>query len=80
MILMNDWFIHQVMDAHGRLLCIILKKGLRVAKGIDHLTVVCLIAWPLNDSAADVALVLIETSLLFLCKVLVISTRTASLI
>ena len=40
---------------------------------IDHSTVVCLVAWPLNES------VVMETSLLFLCKFLVISIRIASL-
>ena len=33
---------------------------------IDHFTVVCLVAWPLNESEAGVDLVLLETSLLFL--------------
>ena len=37
-------------------------------KGIDHFTVVCLVAWPLNESEAGVDLVLIETSLLFICN------------
>ena len=46
---------------------------------IDHFTVVCLVAWPLNESEAGGDLVLIETSLLFLCKFLLISMRTASL-
>ena len=46
---------------------------------IDHFTVLCLVAWPLNESEAGVDLVLIETSLLFLCKFLLISMRTASL-
>ena len=31
----------------------------------DHFTVVCIVAWPLNESEAGVDLVLIETSLLF---------------
>ena len=44
---------------------------------IDHFTVVCLVAWPLNESEAGVDLVLIETSLLFICKFLLISMRTA---
>ena len=44
----------------------------------DYLTVVCLVAWPLNESEAGVDLVLIETSLLFICKFLLISMRTAS--
>ena len=46
---------------------------------IDHFTVVCLVAWPLNESEAGSDLVLIETSLPFLCKFLLISMRTASL-
>ena len=44
---------------------------------IDHFTVVCLVAWPLNESEAGGDLVLIQTSLLFLCKFLLISMRTA---
>ena len=32
---------------------------------IDHFTVSCLVAWPLNESEAEGDLVLIETSLLF---------------
>ena len=35
---------------------------------IDHFTVVSLVAWPLNGSEARVDLVLIQTSLLLLCK------------
>ena len=46
---------------------------------IDHFTVVCLVAWPLNESETGVDLVLIETSLLFICKFILISMRTASL-
>ena len=34
---------------------------------IDLFTVVCLVAWPLNESEAGVDLVLIDTSLLLLC-------------
>jgi len=34
---------------------------------IDHLTVVCLVAWPLYQGEAGVELVMIETSLPFLC-------------
>ena len=34
---------------------------------MDHSTVECLVAWPLNENEAEVDLVLIETSLLFLC-------------
>ena len=40
---------------------------------IDHFTVVYLVAWPLNESEAGVDLVLTETSLLFFCKLLLIS-------
>ena len=36
-------------------------------KIIDHFTVSCLVAWPLNESEAGGDLVLIETSLLFSC-------------
>ena len=39
----------------------------------------CLVAWPLNESEAGADLILIETSLLFLRKFLLISMRTASL-
>ena len=39
----------------------------------------CLVAWPLNEKEAGGDFVLIETSLLFLCKLLLISMRTASL-
>ena len=34
---------------------------------IDHFTVVCLVAWPLNEGEAGGDLALIETFLLFLC-------------
>ena len=34
----------------------------------DHFTVVGLVTWSLNDSEAGVDLVLIQTSLLLLCK------------
>ena len=46
---------------------------------MDHFTVVCLVSWPLNDGEAGVDFALIETSLLFLCKFLLISVRTTSL-
>ena len=45
---------------------------------MDYFTVVCLVAWPLNESEAGVDLVLIETSLLFLCRFLLISTQMVS--
>ena len=37
------------------------------ASPIDHFTVSCLVAWPLNESETGGDLVLIETSLLFSC-------------
>ena len=46
---------------------------------IDDFIVVYLIAWPLNGSEAGGDLGLIETTLFFLCKLLLISMRTASL-
>ena len=46
---------------------------------IDHFTVVCSVAWRLNENEAGGDFVLIETSLLFLYKLLVMSMRTASL-
>ena len=44
---------------------------------IDHFAVVCLVAWPLNESEAGVDLVLIATLLLFICKFLLTNMRTA---
>ena len=38
-----------------------------IERTIDHFTVVCLVAWPLNESESGVDPVLIETSLLLLC-------------
>ena len=46
---------------------------------MDNFTVVCFVAWYLNESEAGVDLVLIETSLLLLYKLLLISTRKALL-
>ena len=46
---------------------------------IDHFTVVCLVAWPLNENEAKGDLVLIEISQLCLCKLLLIGMRTALL-
>ena len=46
---------------------------------INHFTVVCLVAWPLNESEAEVDIVSIETSVLFLRKFVLISSRKASL-
>ena len=71
--------IHSVMqaDRHGlEITALIIKITI---SSIDHFTVVCLVAWPSNESEAGVDLVLIETSLLLLYKFLLISMRTASL-
>ena len=46
---------------------------------MDHFTVVCLVTWPLSEIEAGVDLALIETSMLFLCKILLISLRTTLL-
>ena len=46
---------------------------------IDHFTVVRLVAWPSNENEAGGDLVLIETSLLFLCKFVLICTGTITL-
>ena len=60
-----------------------LEQNVNNAKGtwkiIDHFTVVCLVAEPLNESEAGVDLALIEASQLFLCKFLLISMTTTSL-
>ena len=53
--------------------------GYRHFSEIDHFTVVCLDAWPLNETEARVDLVYIKTSLLSSCKFVLISMRTASL-
>ena len=46
---------------------------------LDHFTVMWLVAWPLKEKKAGGDLVLIETSLLFLCKLILISMRRAPL-
>ena len=50
-----------------------------VDDSIVHFTIVCSVTWPMNESEAGVDLVLIEASLLFLCKFLLISMTTTSL-
>ena len=60
------------IEAKNQAKCVLQHK-----QPIGHFTAVCLlVAWPLNKSEAGVDLVLIETSLLFLCKF----KRTASFI
>ena len=45
-----------------------IKHEIETSTGIDHFTVVSLVTWPWIVSEAGVDLVLIETSLLFICK------------
>ena len=45
---------------------------------IGLFTVVCLVTWPLNESEVGGDLIMIETSLLLLCKFLLISMTIAS--
>ena len=53
----------------GQTKCAIQGCGFKVIQAkIDHFTVVGLVTWPLNGSEAGVDLVLIQTSLLLLCK------------
>ena len=44
------------------------KELIKIMVTIDHFTVVSLVTWPWIVSEAGVDLVLIETSLLFICK------------
>ena len=67
------WFCADTLGQH------LVKTLTPYSQTIDHFTVVFLVAWPLNENEAGDDLVLIETSLLFLCKFLLISMRTASL-
>ena len=46
---------------------------------IVHFTVVYLVTWPMNESQAGVDLVLIETAVLLLCKLSLISTTLTPL-
>ena len=49
----------------------------KMFKTIAHFTVVCLVTWPWIGSEAGVNFVLIQTSLLFICKCKLVSIRTA---
>ena len=51
--------------------------GLREQKPTYRFPVVCLVAWPVNESEAGGDLVWIETLLPVLCKLLLISMKTA---
>ena len=57
--------------------CVIMLSLIRFR--IAHFTVVCLVAWPLNENEAGGDLVLIESLLIFSRKSLLISMKTASL-
>ena len=73
----KTWRIQKYPDTCGRGLSIYLLA--LMSRIIVHFTVVCLVAWPVNESEAGVDLVLIETSLPLLCKLLLISMTTTSL-
>ena len=45
----------------------------------DHLTVVCLVAWPLNESVAGVGLVQIDTSRRLLLFYATVATKSRNL-
>ena len=47
---------------------LLLQNWTTLSAAIDHFTVVCSVTWPLYGSEARVDLVLIQTSLLLLCK------------
>ena len=57
----------QIISKVNKKSSIIIHKDCPPFSSIDHFTVACLVAWPLNESEAGGDLVLIETSLLFLC-------------
>ena len=45
------------------------QKTKLLQRPIAHFTVVCLVAWPLNENEAGGDLVLIETLIFFICKI-----------
>ena len=57
--------LRKFLAPHNASLAIAL--GANVSALIDHFTVVCLVAWPLNEGEAGGDLALIETFLLLLC-------------
>ena len=78
-LLLAKYFIYKCKLSKVIPLLLVFKLKSNLYSRINHFTVVCLVAWPLNESEAGGDLVLIETSLLFICKFLPISMRTASL-
>ena len=72
-------FVKLTLQCHGKLYIVEGKCEETIHSyfpSIDHFTVVCLVTWPLNENEAGGDLVLIETSLLFLCKFVLISMKT----
>jgi len=77
---LSPWYItYQCDGCPSSLLCGASWLGCQPWEQIDHFTVVCLVARPPNESEAGVDPALTETSVLFICKFLLISMRTASL-
>ena len=61
--------VYQESLASSLFACLYMHKPqLEVTNRIDHFTVVCSVTWPLDGSEARVDFVLIQTSLLLLCK------------
>ena len=52
-------------------------KTIHTSSVIGHFTVLCFVTWPCVGSEAGGDLVLIQTSLLFICKCKLVSIRTA---
>ena len=63
----NTRLTHMLQDTIG---------NVSINNTIGHFTVVCSVAWPLNDSEAGGDLALIQTSLLFSCKCKPVSITT----
>ena len=61
------WPRQEIACVSQQLQCMSRKGNKKKNTRIDHFTVSCLVAWPLNESEAGGDLVLIETSLLFSC-------------
>ena len=68
----RDGNIYEISVFYGfrlfKLFCKLPVTIISVHLRIDHFTVVVLVTWPLNGSEAGSDLVLIQTSMLLLCK------------